>query len=230
MAHVLPRTTQNTNRSDDEELESSEPKAVALLSPGVAVDVVAVLFPEARPVFGYEFYTPDPLGALPRVQARDDEPQRVAVPRLQGLAVVMRREEGILLVEFLDRGVRRVAAVARHGEEFGFRLRLRHFQQVPSLDTHPDVVQLAPRGNAVHIRLDLEFGQFVPLLPGEPHGILGKTGDGEIPSVRIESRGRAVGQDRPPMAYEILSRRHPLLTPRGVYLDALHKTTSVLRS
>src|SRR5215472_18290438 len=53
--------------------------AKTLLLPRVAVHVVPVAFPETRPVLRQEFETGEPLGALPRIQPRHDQPRRSAV-------------------------------------------------------------------------------------------------------------------------------------------------------
>jgi LuxR family maltose regulon positive regulatory protein len=61
--------------------------------------VVAVVLPEARLVFDKEVDPSHPLGALPGVEARDHQPHRIPVPRLQRLSVVARGEERILLAQ-----------------------------------------------------------------------------------------------------------------------------------
>ena len=52
---------------------------IALLLPGVAVVVVAVALPEAGLVVVVEPMPAHPLGALPEVQVRDEQPRRPAV-------------------------------------------------------------------------------------------------------------------------------------------------------
>src|SRR5690348_4567000 len=81
-------------------------EAVALLFPGVGVVVVAVALPEAEPVDGGELDGAEPLGALPEVLPRDHEPRRPAVLLRQGLAVGVRRDERVLVLEEGDRHVR----------------------------------------------------------------------------------------------------------------------------
>ena len=49
-------------------------RAETLLFPGIAVGVVAVLFPESPLVFVQELDRADPLGALPGVEVGNDEP------------------------------------------------------------------------------------------------------------------------------------------------------------
>src|SRR5215212_3451825 len=60
---------------------------VALLAPGVPVVVVAQGLPEAGDVVGGELQAPHPLGALPEVQVRHQQPRRAAVLGLQGLSI-----------------------------------------------------------------------------------------------------------------------------------------------
>src|SRR5436305_590930 len=69
-------------------------RAEALLFPGVAVGVVAVLLPEAAPVLGEQLDAVHPLGALPGVEMGDHQPHRSAVVHQQRLAVVTVREQG----------------------------------------------------------------------------------------------------------------------------------------
>src|SRR4051794_31339211 len=52
---------------------------VPLLPPRVAAVVVSVLFPEPGLVAGHQRQPADPLGALPEVQVRHEEPDRPAV-------------------------------------------------------------------------------------------------------------------------------------------------------
>src|SRR3954451_1367208 len=51
--------------------------------------------------------------------------------------------------------------------------------------------------------------------------MLDEARDPEIPDVRVELRGGAVGEDREPIPNEVLSRRHSLLAPCGVDLYTL---------
>ena len=57
------------------------PSPIPLLGPRVAVQVVAVLLPEAGVVALLQDERPDPLRALPEVQMRHDQPRRAAVLR-----------------------------------------------------------------------------------------------------------------------------------------------------
>src|SRR3954465_16066657 len=59
---------------------------VALLEPGVAAVVVAVLLPEPGPVVRHQLEPGDPLGGLPEVQVRHQQPDRPAVLARQRLS------------------------------------------------------------------------------------------------------------------------------------------------
>src|SRR4029079_1618003 len=85
---------------------------VALLAPGVAAVVVAQRLPEAWLVVLVEADAADPLGALPEVEVRDEQPRGGALRGRQRLAVVLVDHPGLPAGEVRERQVRRVAAVA----------------------------------------------------------------------------------------------------------------------
>src|SRR3569833_2662826 len=64
---------------------------VPLLPPGVAVDVVAAQLPEPGLVARGELQALHPLGRLPEVEVRDQQPRRTAVVGLERRAVVAER-------------------------------------------------------------------------------------------------------------------------------------------
>src|ERR1700730_8841106 len=80
-------------------------ESVALLFPVVGVVVVAVALPEARLIRGEELDAAQPLGALPEVARRDDETQRPAVLGLERLRRRLPRDEGLVVLERLERHV-----------------------------------------------------------------------------------------------------------------------------
>src|SRR5262245_25033015 len=61
---------------------------IPLLFPGIPPHVVPVALPEAGGVLGEKLQAAHPLGALPEVEVRHDQPQRSAVLRGQRLAAV----------------------------------------------------------------------------------------------------------------------------------------------
>src|ERR687897_1060351 len=63
--------------------------SIALLAPGVAVDVVAERLPEARLVVLHEAQPADPLGRFPEAEVWDQQARRAAMLGHQRLAVVV---------------------------------------------------------------------------------------------------------------------------------------------
>ena len=72
---------------------------VALLSPGVAQHVVAVLFPEAGAIGAEDLDAGDPLGAFPQVEMRHDEADRPAMLPRQRLAFPMGGKQRVFACE-----------------------------------------------------------------------------------------------------------------------------------
>src|SRR5215207_8558358 len=84
---------------------------VPLLLPGVAVVVVAEALPEARLVLVQEPDATDPLGALPQIQMRHQQPRRAAMLGLQLRTVIGERDPRLAIEQVLQRQVGAVAAV-----------------------------------------------------------------------------------------------------------------------
>src|ERR1700746_80593 len=63
-----------------------------LFFPRIPVDVVAVLFPEAGFVLGRECKSAHPFHALPEIQVRHDQAQRIAMVGGKILAVMLKSE------------------------------------------------------------------------------------------------------------------------------------------
>jgi hypothetical protein len=82
---------------------------VALLFPRVAVGVIAIALPEAKPVVIQQHKSEHPLHALPRIQMRHDQPQRTAVLRREWLADVFERKEDVRTKQVIARNACRVA-------------------------------------------------------------------------------------------------------------------------
>src|SRR5262249_41647341 len=140
---------------------------IALLTPGVSVDVVAEGLPEARLIVLHELQPADPLRRLPEVEVRDQETRRAAVLRRQRLAVEAGRHQALATEQVVERQVGRVAAVAvRH--EVGRRrlLEARRREQVVDRDPLPDGSELAPLGHAVDVDREFSPRQRLELLPG----------------------------------------------------------------
>src|SRR5207248_9234057 len=92
---------------------------VPLLSPRVAVVVVAVGLPEAGLVLLAQLEPAHPFGALPEVEVRDEEPRRPAVLGLERLAAELVRDPCLTSADVLEREVGRVAPVAEGGHVLG---------------------------------------------------------------------------------------------------------------
>src|SRR5215510_11118970 len=88
---------------------------IALLTPGVSVDVVAERLPEARLVLLHEPQPADPLRRFPEVEVRDQESRWAAMLRRQRFAVELGRDQALAPEQVFERQVGRVSAVAvRH--------------------------------------------------------------------------------------------------------------------
>src|SRR3954452_12261323 len=72
---------------------------VALLFPGVAAHVVAVVLPEAGLILGQKLEAAQPLGALPEIKVRHEQPQRPAMIWGDVLAVPPKRQQDIVTVQ-----------------------------------------------------------------------------------------------------------------------------------
>src|SRR3954454_7529032 len=76
---------------------------IPLLPPGVAQVVVAVLLPEPWLVAGHQGQPGAPLGALPEVEVRHEQPPRPAVLGGQRLAVELPDHPGLAAGDVLQR-------------------------------------------------------------------------------------------------------------------------------
>ena len=139
----------------------------ALFFEGVAVEVVAVLLPEAGLVVVEEFQAADPLYAFPGVEIGDDQAQRVAVIGGEGFAIVFEGEEGGGTEEVGEGNVGGVAVLGFDHDVGGGGLYANEFQEVGEKDAFPVDVEAAPAGDAVHVGGDLGHGEARELVPGE---------------------------------------------------------------
>src|SRR5438876_5236743 len=81
-------------------------EGITLLLPVVGVIVVPVPFPEAGLVVVEELEAAEPFCALPEVAARNNEPERPAVPGFERLAVGFVGDHCLLVFERFERDVR----------------------------------------------------------------------------------------------------------------------------
>ena len=122
-------------------------------SHGSPCSVVAVLLPEAGLVLVAQLEPAHPLGALPEVEVRHEQPRRAAVLGLERLAVVGEGDPRLAAGQVLERQVRRVAAVAEREHVLG--VVLDRLEQRVDRDAFPDRVELRPLRDAVDVARDL---------------------------------------------------------------------------
>src|SRR5262249_44307745 len=127
--------------------------------PRVAAHVVAALLPVAGPICLEQLDAAYPLGALPRIEPRHHQAQRVAVVRLQWGAVVLPGEQAILAQKVREGEVRREALLAVDEDVRGLRIDLHLIEYRSRADAFPPVVELAPARHAVHVGLHLHARQ-----------------------------------------------------------------------
>ncbi len=97
---------------------------VALLQPRIAAIVIAVPFPEPGFVVVEKLKARHPLGALPEVEVRDEQPCRTSVVGWERLPVDLPRDPGLSTGHVGQRKVGGVAGV-RAGEHVGLGVRPR---------------------------------------------------------------------------------------------------------
>ncbi len=171
---------------------------VAFFGPGVAVHVVAVLFPEAGGVVGEEFDAADPFGGLPEVELGDDEADGEAVVWGEGLVVVFEGEEAVGVEEFVEGEVGGEALLAVDEDEFGGGVKgAGEVEEGAGGGAGEDVVEAGPAGDAVDVAVDIDPGECAELGEGEAEGILHEASDGEGPGVEVDAGDLAVVEDGP---------------------------------
>jgi hypothetical protein len=93
---------------------SPRPSSVArvpLLSPWIAVDVVAVGLPEPGLVVIHQPQTPHPLRALPEIQVRNEEPSGASVLGLERRAAIGEGDLRLPVEQVFEPEIRGVVAV-----------------------------------------------------------------------------------------------------------------------
>src|SRR3954466_2194627 len=126
-------------------------EAVALFLPVVRVVVVAVALPEPRLVGGEELQAAQPLGALPEVTRRDDEPERPAVLGLERFAVGFPRDQRLVVLERLERDVGGEALLRVGEHEARARLRSDERRELTPVDAAEARVEPAPTRDAGNV-------------------------------------------------------------------------------
>src|SRR4051812_35863855 len=85
---------------------------VPLLAPGVPVVVIAELLPESWVILGGKCQPSHPLGRLPEVQVRHQQPGRPSVFGRQWLSVILVDDPRLAISEVCDRQICGVTTVA----------------------------------------------------------------------------------------------------------------------
>src|SRR5215216_2102479 len=159
---------------------------VALLAPRVTVVVVAQGLPEARLVVVEQPEPPDPLGALPEVEVRDEQAGGAAVFRFERGAVVGVGDPGSATRYVLERQIGGVAAVGE-GEHV-LCTRLDPFEQGIYGHSFPAGAELRPLRDAVDVAGDLLRWERPEPFPRPSLRLIDLTRDREIPPIERRAR------------------------------------------
>src|SRR6202022_3620623 len=127
--------------------------------------MIAVDLPESRSVDVQDLERADPLGALPEIELRHDEPAGASVLRRRVLTAGPEGQQNVVLEKVRESYVRRVAplALSHDGGRLGSDARTaKDFRDGDSL---PPVVVPAPARHAVDVGRDLDSRQPEKLLP-----------------------------------------------------------------
>src|SRR3954468_7713851 len=182
---------------------------VALFEPRVAEVVVTVALPETLLVVLQQREPGDPLGALPEVQVRDEQPHRPAVLAGQRAPLVRPDDPRLPAADVLQRQGRGVPGRGRGEHEPRLRRGRRRIEQHVHGDPAEAGVELRPRRDAVDVALVLRLRQRVKVGPAPGVLVVDEAVDGHRPAVGIESRGHLGGQDREVLARVVLAGWEP---------------------
>src|SRR6185437_14989349 len=197
---------------------------VPLLAPWVSVVVVAELLPEAALVAEHQVEAGDPLGGLPEVQVRHEEPGGAAVLGAQRLAVVFVGDPCLAVAQVRQRRVRRVAAIAAGHDISGVRLDA--VEQRVERDAAPVRAELGPLSDAVDVRGDGLGRQGGELLPVPTGRLAGLRRDRERPGGGVDRRGGPRLEDREAVLKVLAGRQLGIIapTPGEASGDSVHNT------
>src|SRR5215208_2392942 len=182
--------------------------AEAFFLPGVCVVVVPVALPEAELIVIEELEAADPLRALPEVALRNEKAERVAVFWLEWLAAVCVSQHHVVVVEHIQRQVRRVALLAMGDDVRRGRADLGEAEDLLDRDALPVGVELRPPRDAMDVGVDGLARQRLELLPGQRERRVDLPPDAEIPRREVDHRYRAVVKDRELVGL-VLTGRNP---------------------
>ena len=128
---------------------------------------------------------------------RDDEPQREAVIGRERLAVGVRREERQVVLERLERDVRREVVLGPGDREVCARQRPRELRELAPVDALERGVEAAPARDAVDVLDVARARQRIELRPGELDLVLDLAVDAERPGREVGVRDAARVQHGP---------------------------------
>src|SRR3990170_4883534 len=199
---------------------------VALLDPGVGMDVVPAHLPEPALVVRRELEAAQPLRALPGVAPGHDDPEREPVLGREVLPAVCPRDEDVVVHHRLQRQVRGVAVLASGDDPLRLRLHPGPLGEQPERHPGPCVVESRPARHAVHVGLHVDLLERLQLVVGEPVGRVHEARDLQVPPRRVEGRDRTVVEHGPGL-HEALAGWDTLRDLLGVpRTEQLHGRTS----
>lgn len=133
--------------------------------PRIGAVAVAVDFPKTRFILCEEFEATYPLGSLPCVTLRSEDPHRSAVFGLERLAVHRVYKHRVFIGHPLEREVRRVTSVRVLENKLRFRFHFDGLDEIPEHDAFPFIVKPAPVCNTVEVGPEFRLGQFHEIVP-----------------------------------------------------------------
>src|SRR4051812_12480641 len=195
-----------SNGGNDGAKRGSE--AVPLFLPVVGVVVVAVALPEAGLVGRPQLEPAQPLRALPEVPRRHHQAEGPAVLGRERLAVGLVRDQRVVVLDRLERQVRREALLRVRGHEAGARLRAHELRDLAPVDASEARVEPAPARDAVDVHGHRAARQLLQLLPGQRQRLLDLAEDAEVPRAEVGVGNRPCVQHGP-LLRQVLARWQP---------------------
>lgn len=189
--------------------------AKTFLLPRVTVHMITVAFPKAGAVFGQKFEATEPFGALPGVELGDDQPGGGTVFDREGLAIVMRGNEGVGGEEVSEGEVCGPAViVAESADEFCFGFgAICEFEKSRDGDAGPGVIKTGPAGDTVEVGKDFRAGERHEFFPIEGDFFLDEPEYFKTPLCHVDGRRGTAGVEDGPFDGLALTRRDSLFAP-----------------
>src|SRR5262245_15468179 len=161
------------------------------------MQMVAVQLPEPRRIHVEALEGAKPLRTLPEVELRDDEAEWATVLERERLAVVLHREQHIVVAQLVEREVRRVVMVGVHEDVLRLWPRPHTRDDLADGDALEAVVETRPASDAVDVARDLGHRKPKELVPGPRHLVLDQPEAAKRPGSRVEARRLAIREHRP---------------------------------